>query len=416
MPARTDTSSIETGSSATSSLGSSTSADAIATRCRWPPESSCGKRSRNSSAGREPGALERLAHALGALLLVAHAVDHERLGHGVAHAVARVERLVGILEHDLRLAPQRAQLRAPRAGRCRVPSISTEPERGTSMRMTACAVVVLPQPDSPTSATSSPAATVSEMPSTARTTRSSVRADRADEPARQRVVDDEVAHVQQRSGAHAAESARWQAARWPAPTGSSGRAALAAGLEGRVAARRERAGDESAGRAAAGRPGSTRRRRAGEIGRGREQHARVGMPRRVVQRDRRAELGDAAGVHDGGRLAGLRDDRQVVRDQDDREPELVGEPRQELQDLRLHHHVERGRRLVGEQHARLSRRAPSRSRRAGACRPRTRAGSAARARRGCRRARAARRSGPARRDRSRRRAAPSPRRSGCRCA
>ena len=56
------------------------------------------------------------------------------------------------------------------------PSISTEPERGTSIRMIACAVVVLPQPDSPTSATSSPAATLSEMPSTARTTRSSVRA------------------------------------------------------------------------------------------------------------------------------------------------------------------------------------------------------------------------------------------------
>ena len=56
------------------------------------------------------------------------------------------------------------------------PAISTDPERGTSMRMTAWAVVVLPQPDSPTSATSSPAATVSEMPSTARTTRSSRRA------------------------------------------------------------------------------------------------------------------------------------------------------------------------------------------------------------------------------------------------
>ncbi len=55
------------------------------------------------------------------------------------------------------------------------PEISTDPERGTSMRMTAWAVVVLPHPDSPTSATSSPAATVSETPSTARTTRSSCR-------------------------------------------------------------------------------------------------------------------------------------------------------------------------------------------------------------------------------------------------
>src|SRR5581483_4085051 len=42
IPARTDTSSIDTGSSATSSSGPSASDAAIATRCRWPPESSCG--------------------------------------------------------------------------------------------------------------------------------------------------------------------------------------------------------------------------------------------------------------------------------------------------------------------------------------------------------------------------------------
>ena len=42
MPARTETSSIDTGSSATSSLGSSTRLAAIATRWRWPPDSSCG--------------------------------------------------------------------------------------------------------------------------------------------------------------------------------------------------------------------------------------------------------------------------------------------------------------------------------------------------------------------------------------
>ena len=59
--------------------------------------------------GRQAGALERLAHALDALLARADAVDHERLGHRVAHAVARVERLVRILEDDLRLAPHRPQ-------------------------------------------------------------------------------------------------------------------------------------------------------------------------------------------------------------------------------------------------------------------------------------------------------------------
>src|SRR5438094_227824 len=42
IPARTETSSIETGSSATSRSGPRTMLAAIATRCRWPPESSCG--------------------------------------------------------------------------------------------------------------------------------------------------------------------------------------------------------------------------------------------------------------------------------------------------------------------------------------------------------------------------------------
>ena len=47
--------------------------------------------------------------------------------------------------------------------------------------------------------------------------------------------------------------------------------------------------------------------------------------------------------------------------------------RQQLEDLRLDRHVERRRRLVGDQEARLARRAPSRSSRAGACRPTARA-------------------------------------------
>ena len=54
MPARTETSSMDTGSSAMSSRGPMTSAAAIATRWRWPPESSCGYRSRNASAGERP--------------------------------------------------------------------------------------------------------------------------------------------------------------------------------------------------------------------------------------------------------------------------------------------------------------------------------------------------------------------------
>jgi len=46
MPLRSDTSSIDTGSSATSTSGPRVIAQAMATRWRWPPESSWGNRSR----------------------------------------------------------------------------------------------------------------------------------------------------------------------------------------------------------------------------------------------------------------------------------------------------------------------------------------------------------------------------------
>ena len=52
-PSRIDTSSIDTGSSASSASGSAPSARAIATRWRWPPDSSCGNLSRYRSAGRQ---------------------------------------------------------------------------------------------------------------------------------------------------------------------------------------------------------------------------------------------------------------------------------------------------------------------------------------------------------------------------
>ena len=49
------------------------------------------------------------------------------------------------------------------------PSNAIRPPAGSSRRSTVCAVVVLPQPDSPTSATSSPRSTLKLTPSTART-------------------------------------------------------------------------------------------------------------------------------------------------------------------------------------------------------------------------------------------------------
>jgi hypothetical protein len=51
------------------------------------------------------------------------------------------------------------------------PSSSTWPSAGSTIRSTDWAVVVLPQPDSPTRATISPARTSKETPSTARAQR-----------------------------------------------------------------------------------------------------------------------------------------------------------------------------------------------------------------------------------------------------
>jgi hypothetical protein len=53
-PIRIDTSSMDTGSSARISFGRSASAWAKPTRCRCPPDSSCGNRCSTSAAGVSP--------------------------------------------------------------------------------------------------------------------------------------------------------------------------------------------------------------------------------------------------------------------------------------------------------------------------------------------------------------------------
>ena len=66
-----------------------------------------------------------------------------------------------------------------------------------------------------------------------------------------------------------------------------------------------------------------------------------------------AELDDVARVHDDDAVGELRDQAEVVRDQDDRGVRLLPRGLQHLHDLRLDRHVERGRRLVGDQHLRI---------------------------------------------------------------
>ena len=99
--ARIDTSSADTGSSSTISLGREASAAASATRWRWPPLNSCGYCW--ACSGRRPTWSRSSLHPRVDPRLVAEAVDDQRLGDGASHLHARVERRPGILEHRLHL-------------------------------------------------------------------------------------------------------------------------------------------------------------------------------------------------------------------------------------------------------------------------------------------------------------------------
>ena len=86
-------------------------------------------------------------------------------------------------------------------------------------------------------------------------------------------------------------------------------------------------------------------------------------------------LDDAARVHHVHGVAHAGDDAEVVGDQHQGGVAVGDQLREQLEDLRLDRHVERGRRLVGDQQPRAGRPAPWRSSPAGASRRRAGAGS-----------------------------------------
>ena len=97
-------------------------------------------------------------------------VQQQRLGERLTHGHARVEGAVGVLEDELSAGAGAAQLDSPTAARGRAPRNARCPMSAPSRRNARRPTVDLPQPDSPTRASVSPAATESETPSTARTT------------------------------------------------------------------------------------------------------------------------------------------------------------------------------------------------------------------------------------------------------
>ena len=122
--------------------------------------------------GAEADQLEQLGHPCRDV--TGAAADHERLRDRGARGEARVERGVGVLEHDLHPVAQRAEGPTGR-GAMSSPSTRIAPAVGSSNRTRRLASVDLPQPDSPTSASVSPGPRAKLTPSTACTSRRRVR-------------------------------------------------------------------------------------------------------------------------------------------------------------------------------------------------------------------------------------------------
>ena len=83
---------------------------------------------------------------------------------------------------------------------------------------------------------------------------------------------------------------------------------------------------------------------------GRQQRFGVGMLRIGKQRAARRELDDAAEIHHRDAMADVLDDREVVRDEEIGQAELRLQIHEQVDDLRLHRHVERRDRLVADDH------------------------------------------------------------------
>ncbi len=117
--------------------------------------------------GAQANFAQHVAHALAALLCAVLRVDDQRLFQDRLHGLARIERAIRILEHDLHFTAQVARLRGfgPTASR---PSIRSVPAVGASIMVTMRASVDFPQPLSPTTASVRPGATSNEIPQTAR--------------------------------------------------------------------------------------------------------------------------------------------------------------------------------------------------------------------------------------------------------
>ena len=285
------------------------------------------------------------------LLVAGHAVHPQPLGHRLVDGVPRVQRAGRVLQHELHLAAvglQRPRRRSAAARRRR----ATWPADGRSSPSRVRASVVLPQPDSPTSATISP--------------RPSCEVDAVDGPRRLPAAGPEgrrTARPPRATGppdvtAATSEPTCTQAAACPGPAGRSRTSSVRQRVDGLRAARVERAaGGQVAGprrvarQAAAARTGPPGRRSSG---------TRPTAPGCTGAGRGRAPRAD--GPSSTTRPAYITASRSQVVPSTDRSWLITSRPSAEVADqrgeqvqhLRLHHHVQRRGRLVGDDQPRAA--------------------------------------------------------------
>ena len=147
---RVSGSSAPNGSSSSMTRGSAASARARPTRCCWPPESSAGRRSRTRPARARPArAARRRARAIRA------ARPAEQRGvTAMFSATVRCGNRPTCWKHVADAAAQHVRRELARVSR---PSMQHAPAVGSISRLIIFSVVVLPEPEPPTSTSSSPA-------------------------------------------------------------------------------------------------------------------------------------------------------------------------------------------------------------------------------------------------------------------
>jgi hypothetical protein len=178
MPACTVTSSAVVGSSATSSRGWQATAIAIITRCRMPPESWCGySLSRREGSGMPTSSSSSVARRSAVLPRIAWC--RRSTSRSCRPTVSTgLSEVIGSWNTYATSRPRTSRRRASERSRSERSPSRTEPVIAAlvgSNRVSAIAVTLLPQPDSPTIASTSRSATSKSTPSTASTGPSSVR-------------------------------------------------------------------------------------------------------------------------------------------------------------------------------------------------------------------------------------------------